>query len=772
MPRHTDHSADVAFVDFRGYDTRPEDPHAFVEFATTVDTRFSSTVSAAEGVIQPWNLLIVDTPEGLRKFADFYVKLGTSMLGFQIVILVDLGDESENLENASVVLPQAVLDLRQKVKLIFIGDHRGVLWSAGGMIPHGVVYWDRDPSGLQTVGIVEDVMREGAIFDELFRAMQQRDADAWVIGTKQVWMGKLSGELTQDVFVDVGKDVVGRGRLAPREMGSWMEPDLLVGEAEVPGVLVENGVLAESFASIQKSVTTSESSFGIGGMVKRTLLQRIAMAPARQQSLVRLSVDEVQVLQPKVSSLLHSIDATNGFDRDELRHLKQDGIDLLKARTTEEASQQLENLFVEGILNIVQGSIEDGHSIEQLLLSVEESARRVAPRTHTEIDFQIESAISAVSAALETTLKAQSVPPKSLIFRLGRRIAQALSVDLIRYVLGFLYLWVLTSAIFQIVGLKDAVWTSVWPSAIRKTAHVSAIGAGCVLLLLVAVAGLLLNAANTQIKNWGLSHQFGVLRSTISELKSSLIKVATNDWASFEMRERVHAQLNGLCDVLALVSKDVSDRFIDPFEQIDPDELDGDAPNPQVRQDLNAKAQGRAFKYIAEIKEILRIDLASIINQSLQYTYALKAPAGMARVPSRVHADLSRDLDRYVRDGRHFGLLFEHISANVNARNKRRDLSQRIWGEPGLVDEAIRNVVLMTSPVEVVTFISPNHLRLIAADESESSEIRFFPTHATGRLAAISSQISYSPDVVTTESMSAAGVIRLTPFKSGVIEFN
>ena len=555
-------------------------------------------------------------------------------------------------------------------------------------------------------------------------------------------------------------------------MGNWLEPDLLIGKAMVPGVLAEDGVLAQSFVDIEKSVTTAEKSFGIGGLVKRTLILRVASAPARQQSLVRLAVDGAQVLQPKVSALLNSIDATNGFDRDELRHLKQDGIDLLKARTTEEASQQLENHFIEGILNIVQGSIEDGHSIEQLLQSVEESARRVAPRTHSEINFEIESAISAISSALETAMKAQADPPKSLIFRIGRRVAKALSLDWVRYLLGFLYLWVLTSAIFQVLGLKDTRWMAVWPSVIRDTAHVSAIAAGCTLLVLVAVLGGILNLADSRIKSWGQSHQFGALRSALSQLKLSLINVATNDWASFEMRERVHTQLNGLSEVLVLVSQDVSDRFIRPFEQIDPDELEGDAPNPQVRQDLGARAQGRAFKYIADIKEIVRIDLASIVNQALQHTYALKAPAGMARVPGRVHADLSRELDRYVRDGRHFGLLFEHISANVNARNRRRDLSQRIWGEPGLVDEAIRNVVLMPSPLEVVTFVGPNQLRLIAADESESAEVRFFPTHATGRLAAISSQVNFSPNVVTTEAMSAAGVMRLTPFKSGVIEFN
>jgi hypothetical protein len=77
----------------------------------------------------------------------------------------------------------------------------------------------------------------------------------------------------------------------------------------------------------------------------------------------------------------------------------------------------------------------------------------------------------------------------------------------------------------------------------------------------------------------------------------------------------------------------------------------------------------------------------------------------------------------------------------------------------------------MQSPVSLITFVSAEHLKLLATDEDNSTEIRFFPSYAQSRLAAISQQVSYHPNITVTESMSAAGVIRITPFKENVVTF-
>ena len=771
MNRGTGVEVDVAFVDFRHLEGRPIDDQSFVEFAAKVDTRFASAIATADGVIHPWNLLLVDTPQGIEAHADFYAKLATSFFDFRIIVIIDVTSEENDLDITSLTIPERVISVRQKLKFIVVSDCRGVQWAAGGMVPNGVVYWDRDPAGNLSINVICEVLRESAVFTAVFDSILARDSDAWAVGTKQVWMGKLSGELTQDVFVEVGKDTIGSGRLASKEMETWPEPMLLVGTAVVPGTLPETGEIARSYSQIDELAVKIEAEFGIRGPVKRQILTRIAESPDRQQSLARLLGDRTTSLLPRITSLVNSIDATNGFDRDELRHLKQEGVDLRAALVTEDSSAQMENEFVEGILNKVQDAIESGHSIERLIQEVSDTSKRVRPRSKTQISFDIEECLKEVTGAVGTIEKSRDANPSGFLYRAGRMVARLLKIDWVRYVLGFLYLWVLVAGVLEVIGVKESGWARLWPSVLKKTGHVSAIAVSILLLVCVALAGAALKHADQKVRQWGRAHHIDTFRATSLHLRDTLALVATNDWASYDVRARVHSQLEALCEVLALVSDDVKVGFIEPFSEIDPDELDSEIPNPQVRQDLNARAQGRAFKYIAEIKEILRIDLAAIINRAMQHTYALRAPAGMSKVPGRVHAELTDDLERYVRDGRHFGLLYEHLSNNIAALKQRRELGQKIWGDPGLVDEAIRSVVLMSSPVEVVTFVGPNHLRLLSTDERDSAEVRFFPTHAVTRLTAISNQLGYSPEIVTTDSMSAAGVIRLTPFKAGVIDF-
>ena len=450
--------------------------------------------------------------------------------------------------------------------------------------------------------------------------------------------------------------------------------------------------------------------------------------------------------------------------------LNQQGINLRAVKITETENQDRENQFVDGLLNSTQVAIEDGHSVEQIILALTNTIGRITPRSKEKIENQIELAITQVTSAAEVAAKASKSPPGGILFRLGRATAKALSLAWLRYVLLFVYLWVLVAGVFEVIGGENNS-IKLWPSVLQTVAHVSAIGASGVLLLIVAVAGGLLSLSDEKIRTWGRAHQFDNLEKALKSLREVVISVATNDWAHYRLRSSIAKQLQGLKEVFEVVAEDINENFIQPFSRITPEELDGQMPNPQVRQDLNARAQGRAFKHMAEIKEILRVDLASMINMALQHTYALRAVSGMQNVRGRVHSDLTYSLQRYVQDGQHFGLLFEHLSTNSKAQNDRRLLAQRIWEEPGLVDDAIRNVVLMDSPIEVVTFVGPDHLRFLSADEDASAELRFFPTHASGRLTAVSNQIGFSPVIISTDSMSAAGVIRLTPFRSNVMEY-
>lgn len=759
---------EVAFLDFRQSSTRPQSAEEFVEFATKVDVRFRAAVSTANGIIKPWNWLIVDTPTGIMEHLQAYLNLAVSSFQFNVLFIVDGSHDFLDQDQRALVLPQELADLHQRVKFIFLTDYRGVMWAAGTPLPSGVVYWEMDPEGSLSIELLADVLREQSVFTETFQSLLQSGPSVWGLGTKQIWMGKLSGELTQDAFVEVGKDILGTGQLSHREFKEWDRPALLTGKASVPEVLVPDGAVDSIFSDLKSSITSFRAASG--DTTKKQLLARVANFPKRQQDVFKKIETSYQTLDERLRSFVASIDATNGFDRDELLQLKREGFDLRTVNHQDAGSQNLLNGFLQSILVQTRLAVEEGHSLEQISYSLGETSDLVQPRDNLEIENEINQALDGSREIQKQALEVNQKPPLGLVVRIGRRVARLLQNKAFRYVSFFLYLWTISAGVYEILGDTNSYGFIPWPSAIREVFHLTAILICAVLLALLALLGLSLSLADSKIRRWGKKHQLETLQVRLDQVKDCISSIAVNDWACYENRSRVHAQLIALGQVVDIIATEVENGFVGPFKDIDPGELDIDIPNPEVRQDLNARAQGRAFKFMSDIKSILRLDLADMIAESLEHTYALRTSAGLKRVPLKVQQELSMSIGRYVRDGKHFGLLFEHLSSSSNAKAQRRDLAQKIWEEPGLVDDALRTVVLMPSPAELVTFMSANHLGLLSSNQNESIEIRFLPSHANNRLNAVSNQVGFSPSVITTDSLSAAGIVRVTPLRADVVQ--
>lgn len=759
---------EVAFIDFRESPSRPGSAEDFVVYATEVDNRFRAAVSTANGIIKPWNWLIVDTPTGILNHLQEYVNLAVSNFQFNVLFIVDASKEFLNQDQRTLDLPQQLVDLHERVKFIFLSDHRGVMWASGTPLPSGVVYWEMDPDGSLTVELLADVLREQSVFTETFQSMRQNGPSVWGLGTKQIWMGKLSGELTQDAFVEVGKDILGTGQLSHREFKDWDRPALLIGQASVPEVIVPNGAIDSLFTDLKSEITSFRAA--VGDTTRKQLLSRVANFPKRQQGIFKKIEDNYKVLDSRLRTFVASIDATNGFDREEFLQLKREGFDLRTVNQQDAGSQNLLNGFLQSILVQTRLAVEEGHSLEQISYSLRETSDLVEPRDNISIENEINEALNNSQSSQEHASAIDQSPPLGFVVRLGRKVARLLQNAIFRYTAFFLYLWTISAGVYEIVGSPDSHGFIPWPSAIREVFHLTAILICVILLVLLALLGLCLSLADSKIRRWGKNHKTDELQQKLDDARTCIAKIAVNDWACYETRSRVHAQLVALGHVFDNIAIEVENGFIGPFKDIDPGELDVDIPNPEVRQDLNARAQGRAFKFMSDIKAILRLDLADMIAESLEHTYALRTAAGLVRVPGKVKQELSQSIGRYVRDGKHFGLLFEHLSSSSNAKTQRRELAQKIWEEPGLVDDALRTVVLMPSPAELVTFMSANHLGLLTSNQDDSIEIRFLPSHANNRLNAVSNQVGFSPSVVTTDSLSAAGIIRVTPLRSDIVQ--
>lgn len=760
---------EVAYIDFRESTFRPESAEKFVEHAAEVDTRFRAAIGTSNGIIKPWSWLIVDTPSGVANYLSEYLNLATSSFQFNLLFLIDASSEFLDEELRALSLPEELVKHHNRVKFILLTDHKGVMWAAGTAVPSGVVFWEKDVEGSQSIELIADVLREQVVFSEVFENLKQSGASTWALGTRQIWMGKLSGELTQDAFVEVGRDVLGSGQLSHREFKEWIRPPHLIGKASVPEVIISDGGLDVMFKELKTSIDSFRAA--TGDTTRKRLLDRVANFPKRQQDTFKKIENTHGQLDERTRTLITSIDPSNGFDREELLQLRFDGINLRVVHQQDEGSQNLLNGFLQSILVQTRLAIEEGHSLEQIQHSLEITTIDVEPRGNVVVEDEMVSALDYSKELLSNASSINQKPPLGVIARLGRKIASLLKSNVFRYVSLFLYLWTISAAVYEILSEPDSTTYGYipWPSAIRQIFHLTAFFLSLLFTGLIITLGVCLYLADEKIRHWGNNHQANLLQKSSDEVKDLLVSIATNDWACHDIRSEVYGQLLALEDVFNNVAFEIESGFVEPFRDIDPEELDIDLPNPQVREDLNARAQGRAFKYLVNIKEILRLDLADMIDESLELTYALRTSAGLVSVPVKVQQKLHNSIGKYVRDGKHFGLLFEHLSSSSNAKAQRRELAQKIWEEPGLIDESLQTVVLMPSPAEMVTFVGQNHLGLLASDQDESIEIRFLPACANSRLGVVSNKLGYSPHVMTTDSLSAAGIIRVTPLKTNIV---
>ena len=195
---------ECAFVDFRQESTRPTGINEFIEHAMSVDVHFKVAVRAAFGVINPWNLVLVDTPEGIVKFSSFYQSLADSAYGFKIIIMVDASNYRDGAQWDNLYLPDELLNLHQTVKFILLGDLRGITWKAGTLTPGSYVYWEPDPKGEANIGVLGEVLTKAEVFGTLFDVLRSCDAPMWALGLREVWLGKLPEVLTRELLIDTG----------------------------------------------------------------------------------------------------------------------------------------------------------------------------------------------------------------------------------------------------------------------------------------------------------------------------------------------------------------------------------------------------------------------------------------------------------------------------------------------------------------------------------------------------------------------------------------
>lgn len=760
---------ECAFVDFRQELTRPADINEFIQHAMSVDVHFKVAVRAADGVINPWNLVLVDTPEGIVKNCNFYQALADSPYGFKVIIMIDATNYRDGAQWDNMYLPDELLSLHQSVKFILLGDLRGITWKAGTLTPGSYVYWEPDPKGEANINVLGEVLTKAEVFAALFDILRSCDAPMWALGLREVWLGKLPEAITRELLIDTGMDIVGLGQFGSGQIESWREPDILIGKADNARVIIPGSLLDEAFKKIDKEALALEDSLGL--RKQRGKLNRIAAFPSFQQENGKKLFSTIAETSIQTTELVASVDATDGFGRDETRVLNKQGIELEELPGSGVKSQEMVNQFLDSILAQSQKAIEHGHSVVRFADLLSDSADRVKPRSNDEIQVGLNQVVATLMDSQAAAKKKNEQPPSGPLVKLGVFLAKALQKSWARYVGLFLYIWVITAGVIEILGDSESKGSAIWPQYISDLTRVSVIVVLAGLLVLLAIAGCLLFNTHQKIHKWGRQHSLTSLKENAESLRTELASIAANDWAMFAGRHKAQRILLSLEKIYQVIQARLREGLINRFDNPDSAETRPNIHNPHIRNNLTADVQKNAFKHMTELKDIVRWDMASLISDCLElHTWHLLGRSHVEAVENAIDDHLEGIIRKYVDDGLHFGLLNEEVSDIPLSHSMRQNLGKKIWEEPGAVEQAIREVVLMPSPVEIITFTTEAQVILFTADEDESKEIRFFPNIALARLTAVQQLVGTNPVVVPTSSVSSAGILRATPLKSNIVK--
>jgi hypothetical protein len=114
--------------------------------------------------------------------------------------------------------------------------------------------------------------------------------------------------------------------------------------------------------------------------------------------------------------------------------------------------------------------------------------------------------------------------------------------------------------------------------------------------------------------------------------------------------------------------------------------------------------------------------------------------------------------------------LNSEVAVSAEGENLRRDLAEQYWKELDNLHQAILEKVLLPDSAPVVQLVSVNDLIRLSQDDLTTVQIRFSPQPS--RENFVSTKFDYvSPEVTFTNGTHGAGVLRLLPFREGVVTY-
>ena len=730
----------------------------------------------SQGLINPWNFLIIDTKDQIVKNQVFYKSFFESVNVPRMILIIDdsQGDELEHVQ-----LPILFEQHQQRIRIILVSSLTGCVWDVRSVQPDGICSWSETDTGTANLSAISDSLRIPEVFDAVFNVTSDMGADVWSVGTKQAWFGSIEQNALADAFNDVGLELLGDdARVAIlRRLSPWIDDmgaELLGGQYE-DDVLEEGGAARKWFQEVSANNRQAESAFGMKGW-RRGALGRVAGFPSKQVTALDKVSGSMLACDEHVRTLIASIDASDGFQKSEISRLRAAGIQLNRFDVSRIDKYQGSDIkMLETALSKMDNALEKGYSLATVRSELEGLIQVTAPRTIEEIlngkkadgillggaDSLGFEDVSLKELQVTVSKSARGAPKNPLVY-LGRWAARLFQNMTFRVVASLLYLWLLLVFLFETLGLTDQVPSLVpTPGSARETGRLIMTVVFSALSLLVIFFGFCITYAAVRIQAWGRKSGISRVESALAVNLSFVNRIVLNDWVLWAFRNQAARYLRALDKSIENLGSVVRETFVQAG-QIVSASAPKTLPNPLVRQIGGELASAAWFRQMDDIKDMLKTEVISMVR----HRYRTGTPEFRTERCDQIAEDLANDLRQplldYVTRLQHDGVLHVDTAMTVDEKEIREKLAAKYWGDFDELRISLTQVVEIGASDSLVQFIRSEDIMRIDRGNDRTVVVPFSPEPSRRLVGDSKRGIS---EIVFTQSTELAGVIRLTPFR-------
>lgn len=262
------------------------------------------------------------------------------------------------------------------------------------------------------------------------------------------------------------------------------------------------------------------------------------------------------------------------------------------------------------------------------------------------------------------------------------------------------------------------------------------------------------------------------MTGAVGNTESYLQRTAMNDWVLSKVRRASVLQLQHLLEGLERLGALLRELLIDGSDHLGDIEGDEYSPNPAVRRDFNDYAKVGVFKNMKMVTDILRMDVATIMEMKLELRVPELRGKFRANFPDALLEDVGGPLREYVDSVIRKGALSQDLAQSEEAAQLRHDLTDSYWKDVSVIDKVIQDVVLVGDTDPIVQFINPQNLLLVAKDVDDAVNVRFAPVPSRGEVGKTAGAHSdLASSMVFTDAVTCAGIVRMVGLRQGFVSY-